>query len=390
MNTPTKPSKRPNCPYFSSGPTTKRPGFSLSALESAALGRSHRSATAKERLKHAIDRTRIVLDVPDDYRIAIVPASDTGAVEMCMWSMLGKQPLDVFAWENFGNDWVIDTREQLNLEDAKLHVADYGHLPDFSQARDDADIVFTWNGTTSGVRVPNADWIKPNSDRVVICDATSACFAQEIDWTKLDAVTYSWQKVLGGEAAHGMLILSPNAVRRLETYTPNWPVPKLFRMVKKGKLDESLFRGVTINTPSMLCLEDYLYCLDWAESLGGWAGLKRRSDESLKILEDWAEGVNWIEFLCSDSSVRSNTGVTLKFVDERVSSLSIEDQWNFVGHLTKSLEEEHVAFDIAAYRTAPPGLRIWCGGTVEPQDVALLTPWIEWAYAGAIDHVFGH
>ena len=383
MSTPPKPSKRPLCPYFSSGPTTKRPGFSLSALESAALGRSHRSVVAKERLKLAIDRTRDVLEVPDDYRIAIVPASDTGAVEMCMWSMLGKNPLDVFAWENFGNDWVIDTREQLNLDDAKLHVADYGYLPDFSQARDNADIIFTWNGTTSGVRVPNADWIKPNSERIVICDATSACFAQEIDWKKLDAITYSWQKVLGGEAAHGMLILSPDAVRRLETYTPNRAVPKLFRMAKNGKLDENLFKGITINTPSMLCVEDYLQCLDWAESLGGWRGLKSRSDESLKILEDWAHNIDWIDFLCSDPSLRSNTGVTFKFVDKQISSLSIEEQWNFVGQITKLLESETVAFDIAAYRTAPPGLRIWCGGTVEPENVALLIPWIEWAYAHA-------
>ena len=385
MSTPPKPSKRPLCPYFSSGPTTKRPGFSLSALESAALGRSHRSVVAKERLKLAIDRTRDVLEVPADYRIAIVPASDTGAVEMCMWSMLGKNPLDVFAWENFGNDWVIDTREQLYLDDAKLHVADYGYLPDFSQARDNADIIFTWNGTTSGVRVPNADWIKPNSDRVVICDATSACFAQEIDWKKLDAITYSWQKVLGGEAAHGMLILSPNAIRRLETYIPNRPVPKLFRMAKNGKLDENLFKGVTINTPSMLCVEDYLQCLDWAESLGGWRGLKNRSDESLKIIEDWAHSIDWIDFLCSDSSLRSNTGVTFKFVDKQISSLSIEEQWNFVSQITKLLESETVAFDIAAYRTAPPGLRIWCGGTVEPENVALLTPWIEWAYAHALN-----
>lgn len=384
MSTLAKPSKRPSCPYFSSGPTTKRPGFSLTSLESAALGRSHRSATAKDRLRQAIDRTRHILEVPDDYKIAIVPASDTGAVEMCMWSMLGKNPLDVFAWENFGNDWVIDTREQLHLDDAKLHVADYGLLPDFTEARDNADIIFTWNGTTSGVRIPNADWIKPNPDRVVICDATSACFAQEIDWKKLDAVTYSWQKVLGGEAAHGMLILSPNAVHRLETYTPERAVPKLFRMVKNGKLDENLFQGVTINTPSMLCVEDYLQCLDWAESLGGWKGLKNRSDESLKILENWASEISWIEFLCSDSSVRSNTGVTFKFVDERISSLSVEEQWKFVGQLTKLLEDETVAFDIAAYRTAPPGLRIWCGGTVEPDNVALLTPWIEWAYAQTI------
>ena len=285
MTTVAKPGVLPACPHFSSGPTAKRPGFSLSNLETAALGRSHRSGDAKKKLKAAIDRSKELLGIPADYRVAIVPASDTGAVEMCMWSMLGAKPVDVFAWESFGQDWVTDATKQLKLADCATYGADYGALPDFSKARDDADIIFTWNGTTSGVRVPNADWIKPNPDRVVICDATSAAFAQDIEWEKLDVVTYSWQKVLGGEAAHGMLILSPNAVRRLETYAPDRALPKLFRMTKGGKLNEDLFEGATINTPSMLCVEDYLQALDWCESLGGWKALKARSDESLAHLD---------------------------------------------------------------------------------------------------------
>ncbi|MEM6626086.1 MAG: phosphoserine transaminase [Pseudomonadota bacterium] len=380
MTTPVKPEMRPECAHFSSGPTAKRPGFSLENLETAVLGRSHRSKTAKARLKEAIDKTRDVLGVPDDYRIGIVPASDTGAVEMCMWSMLGAKPVDVFAWESFGKDWVTDAQKQLKLDDCELHVGDYGVLPDFSKARDDADIIFTWNGTTSGVRVANADWIKPNPERVVICDATSACFAQDMDWAKLDVVTYSWQKVLGGEAAHGMLILSPNAVRRLETFTPDRPLPKLFRMTKGGKLNEGIFEGATINTPSMLCVEDYIQALDWAAGLGGWKGLKARSDESLKILEDWAATTDWVDFLCADPALRSNTGVTLKIVDPRIAALSIDDQNAFVKKMTGKLEAEGVAFDAAGYRDAPPGLRIWCGATVEPSDVAKLTPWLDWAF----------
>ncbi|MEO1100807.1 MAG: phosphoserine transaminase [Pseudomonadota bacterium] len=381
MTTAAKPATRPACPHFSSGPTAKRPGFSLSQLESAALGRSHRSADAKAKLKEAIERTKTILGLPEGYRVAIVPASDTGAVEMCMWSMLGGRPTDIFAWESFGKDWVTDAVDQLKLDDCEIHVGDYGVLPPFEKARDDADIVFTWNGTTSGVRVPNADWIKPNPDRVVICDATSAVFAQEIEWEKLDVVTYSWQKVLGGEAAHGMLILSPNAVRRLESYVPDRPLPKLFRMTKGGKLNEALFEGATINTPSMMATEDYLKALDWCESIGGWRGLKSRSDESLATLTDWVARTDWIDFLCADDDVRSNTGVTFRIADPRIAGLGEDDQRAFVKRMMKRLEAENACFDAAAYAKAPPGLRIWCGGTVEPSDVAKLTPWLDWAFA---------
>ena len=381
MTNVAKPGVLPACPHFSSGPTAKRPGFSLEKLETAALGRSHRSGDAKKKLKAAIDRSKAILGIPDDYRVAIVPASDTGAVEMCMWSMLGAKPVDVFAWESFGQDWVTDATKQLKLPDCETYGADYGALPDFSKARDDADIIFTWNGTTSGVRVPNADWIKPNPDRVVICDATSAAFAQDIEWAKLDVVTYSWQKCLGGEAAHGMLILSPNAVRRLETYTPDRALPKLFRMTKGGKLNEDLFAGATINTPSMLCVEDYLQALDWCESLGGWTGMKARSDESLAHLTDWVAKTDWIDFLCPDADLRSNTGVTLTITDSRVAGLDEAGQRAFVKAMMKRLEAENACYDAAGYAKAPPGLRIWCGGSVEPSDVAKLTPWLDWAFA---------
>jgi phosphoserine aminotransferase len=298
-----------------------------------------------------------------------------------MWSMLGQRPVDIFAWESFGKDWVTDALEQLTDIDASVHVGDYGVLPDFAAARDDADIIFTWNGTTSGVRVPNADWITPNPDRVVICDATSAVFAQDIEWEKLDVVTYSWQKVLGGEAAHGMLILSPNAVRRLETYTPKRALPKIFRMTKGGKLNEALFEGATINTPSLLCTEDYLQALDWCEAIGGWTALKARSDESLETLTQWEAETDWVQFLCSSAAVRSNTGVTFKIADPRVASLDEKDQRAFVKKMMGLLDTEGVAFDAAGYAKAPPGLRIWCGGTVEPSDVAKLTPWLDWAFA---------
>lgn len=385
MTTVAKPAARPACPYFSSGPTAKRPGFSLSQLEDAALGRSHRSKLGKAKLKEAIDLTREALNVPDDYLIGIVPASDTGAVEMAMWSMLGAKPVDVFAWESFGEDWVKDTLEQLTDVDAKTYVAkEYGTLPDFSQARDDADIIFTWNGTTSGTKVPNADWIKPNPDRVVINDATSAAFAQDIDWAKCDVTTFSWQKILGGEAAHGMLILSPNAVKRLETYKPNRPLPKIFRMVKKGKVDLGIFEGATINTPSMLCVEDYIQALKWALDLGGWKALKARSDESLSILEDFVSENDWVDFLCADPATRSNTGVTLKITDDRFTALSDEDQAAFMKKMTGLLEKEEVAFDANGYRAAPPGLRIWCGATVEPSDVKALCPWLTWAFEETI------
>lgn len=378
--TTAKPVVRPACPHFSSGPTAKYPGFSLQNLVTAALGRSHRSGDAKKKLKAAIDRTKLILGLPEGYRVAIVPASDTGAVEMCMWSMLGAKPVDVFAWESFGEDWVTDATKQLKIADCKTHVAGYGTLPDFSKVRDDADIIFTWNGTTSGVRVRNADWIKPNPDRIVICDATSAAFSQDIEWAKLDVITYSWQKCLGGEAAHGMLILSPNAVRRLETYTPDRALPKLFRMTKGGKLDEELFEGATINTPSMLCVEDYLQALDWVERIGGWKKLKERSDESLRILTDWEKKTDWVQFLCPDEATRSNTGVTFKIVDPRVASLDEAGQRDFIKKFIKRLESENACYDAAGYAKAPPGLRIWCGGSVEPSDVAKLLPWLDWAF----------
>ncbi|MEO1786417.1 MAG: phosphoserine transaminase [Pseudomonadota bacterium] len=384
MTTVSKPDVRPACPHFSSGPTAKRPGFSFEQLGDAALGRSHRSREAKAKLKRAIDLTREVLEVPADYRIGIVPASDTGAVEMAMWSMLGERPVDIFAWESFGKDWVTDALEQLHDVDAEIHTADYGQHPDFSKARDDADIIFTWNGTTSGVRVPNANWIARNPDRVVINDATSACFAQEIDWAKCDVVTYSWQKILGGEAAHGMLILSPTAVDRLERYTPNRPLPKIFRLTKKGKLIEGIFEGATINTPSLMATEDYIQALEWAKSLGGWRALKARSDESLSILEDWVGKTDWIDFLCADPAIRSNTGVTLKITDPRFTALDLDGQKAFMKAMTGKLETEGAAFDANGYRDAPPGLRIWCGATVEPSDVAKLTPWLEWAFAETI------
>jgi len=349
-----------------------------------ALGRSHRSALGKAKLKEAIERTRQVLGLPEGYRVAIVPASDTGAVEMCMWSMLGQRPVDIFAWESFGKDWVTDALEQLTDVDASVYTGDYGVLPDFSAARDDADIIFTWNGTTSGVRVPNADWIRPNPDRVVICDATSAVFAQDIEWEKLDVVTYSWQKVLGGEAAHGMLILSPNAVRRLENYTPKRALPKVFRMTKGGKLNEALFEGATINTPSLLCTEDYLQALNWCESIGGWKALKARSDKSLEILTKWEKATDWVRFLCPSADVRSNTGVTFTIADPRVATLDEKAQRTFVKKMMGLLDDLGVAFDAAGYSKAPPGLRIWCGGTVEPSDVAKLTPWLDWAFAETV------
>jgi phosphoserine aminotransferase len=375
-----KPAVRPACPHFSSGPTAKYPGFSLQNLASAALGRSHRSGDAKKKLKAAIDRTRLILGIPHDYRVAIVPASDTGAVEMCMWSMLGAKPVDVFAWESFGQDWVSDAVKQLKLRDCSTYVADYGQLPDFARARDDADIIFTWNGTTSGVRVNGVDWIRPNPDRVVICDATSAAFSQEIAWDKLDVITFSWQKCLNEEATHNILILSPNAVRRLETYAPERALPKLFRMTKGGKLDEDLFQGATINTPSMLCVEDYLQALDWVERLGGWRQLKARSDESLEILAQWEAKSGWIEFLCKDPAVRSNTGVTFLIKDRRVAALDEAGQRDFIKRMMKRLETENACFDAAGYAKAPPGLRIWVGGSVEPSDVKKLLPWLDWAF----------
>lgn len=380
MSIPAKPAVRPADPRFSSGPTKKRPGWSLAALEGAALGRSHRSKLGKAKLKEAIDRTRALLDVPADHRIAIVPASDTGAVEMAMWSMLGERPVDVFAWESFGEEWVTDAK--LLKLDATLHVGrPYGALPDLAKARKDADIIFTQNGTTSGARIPNFDWIADDREGITINDATSAAFAQPVDWAKCDVVTYSWQKVMGGEAAHGMIILSPRAVARLESYTPDRPLPKIFRMTKKGKLDEALFEGATINTPSLLATEDYLDTLKWGESIGGLKALHARCDANAQVLHEWAANTPWIANLVDDPAVRSNTGVCLKVIDPRVTSLSEEAQAEFAKKLAGLLEKEGVALDAASYRSAPPGLRIWCGATVEASDVAALCPWIEWAFA---------
>jgi len=379
MNNTAKPGVRPVDARFSSGPTKKRPGWSLSALEGAALGRSHRSKPGKAKLKEAIDRTRALLEVPADFKIAIVPASDTGAVEMAMWSMLGGRPVDVFAWESFGEEWVTDAKA-LKI-DAALHVArPYGALPDFAKARKNADIIFTQNGTTSGAKIANFDWIAADREGITINDATSAAFAQPIDWAKCDVVTFSWQKVMGGEAAHGMLILSPRAVARLESYTPDRPLPKIFRMTKKGKLDAELFEGATINTPSLLATEDYLDTLKWGESIGGLKALHARADANAKALNDWADRTPWIANLVDDPALRSNTGVCLKVIDPRVTALSEEAQAEFAKKLAGLLEKEGVALDAASYRSAPPGLRIWCGATIEASDIAALTPWIEWAF----------
>jgi phosphoserine aminotransferase len=375
-----KPAVRPARPEFSSGPCAKRPGWNPENLRNAVLGRSHRSKLGKARLKEAIDLTRAVLEVPDDFLIGIVPGSDTGAVEMAMWSMLGPKPVQLLAFESFGKDWVTDVVKQLNLE-AEVIDAPYGQLPDLARLRPDCDLVFTWNGTTSGVRVPNADFIAADREGVVICDATSAAFAQPLDWAKLDAVTFSWQKALGGEAAHGVLILSPRAVARLESYIPPWPMPKLFRMTKGGKVNLEIFEGSTINTPSMLCVEDYLGTLGWAQRIGGLAELRRRADANLAVLEAWTQRAPWAAFLAEDPAIRSNTSVCLKVIDPRVTGLSADAQADFAKKLASALEKEGVALDIGGYRDAPPGLRIWCGATVETSDVEALTPWLDWAFA---------
>ena len=376
------PAARPRAPFFSSGPCAKRPGWSLQNLKTDSLGRSHRAKLGKARLKLAIDLTREVLAVPADYRIGIVPASDTGAVEMVLWSMLGARPVDMLAWESFGEGWVTDVVKQLKLDDARVITAPYGELPDLAQVDTKTrDVVFTWNGTTSGVRVPNADWIAADREGLTICDATSAAFAQTLDFAKLDVVTFSWQKVLGGEAAHGMLILSPRAVERLETYKPAWPLPKIFRMTKGGKINEGIFVGETINTPSMLCVEDYLDALNWAKSIGGLKALIARADANTKVLADWKAKTPWIDFLAKDASIRSNTSVCLKFTDPAITSLSEDAQADFSKKLVALVEKEGAGYDFAYYRDAPAGLRIWCGATVEAKDVELLTQWIDWAFA---------
>jgi phosphoserine aminotransferase len=365
-----KPSSKPANPNFSSGPCTKRPGYDISALNLQSLGRSHRSALGKARLQKAIDETSRLLNLPEGYKVGIVPGSDTGAMEMAMWSLLGQRPVDIFSWESFGAGWVTDITKQLKLENTRSFVAGYGEIPDFTQANPDHDTVFTWNGTTSGVKVKDADWISDERKGLTICDATSAVFAMDIDWPKIDVATFSWQKVLGGEGAHGMLILSPRAVERLESYTPSWPLPKIFRLTSKGQLIDGIFKGATINTPSMLCVEDYLDALNWIDEIGGLSAAIVKSEANLAVLAKYVSENEWIEFLATNADICSNTSVCLqlKATDEQIKAI------------IKLLADEKVAFDIGAYKDAPSGLRIWCGATVEKSDLVALLPWLSWAY----------
>jgi phosphoserine aminotransferase len=372
---------RPARPFFSSGPCAKRPGWTPQNLQLDTLGRSHRGKLGKARLKEAITRTKAVLEIPADYRVGIVPASDTGAVEMALWSMLGARPVDMLAWESFGEGWVTDVVKQLKLKDARILKAGYGEIPDLTQVDFTHDVVFTWNGTTSGVKVPNGNWIPDDREGLTFVDATSAAFAQDIAWNKVDVATFSWQKALGGEAAHGILILSPRAVERLETYTPPWPLPKIFRMTKGGKLIEGIFEGETINTPSMLAVEDYLDALKWAEQIGGLKALIARSNASLAAIADWVNTSTWAAFLAKDEAIRSNTSVCLKVVDPWFEALTPEAKADAAKKIASTLDKEGVAFDLGAYRDAPPGLRIWCGATVETADIKALLPWLDWAWA---------
>ncbi len=376
-----KPDTRPQNPCFSSGPTAKRPGWRASNLSTSSLGRSHRAKGAKARLQAVIDQSREVLGIPDDYLVGIVPASDTGAFEMAMWTMLGERGVDVLVWESFGAGWLTDAVKQLKLTDLREFQAPYGELPDLAQVDSDRDILFTWNGTTSGVRVPNADWIAADRGGLTFCDATSALFAMELDWPKCDVVTWSWQKALGGEAGHGMLALSPRAVARLESYTPAWPLPKIFRLTKGGKLNREIFAASTINTPSMLAVEDHLDALDWALSIGALPALIRRSETNLKAITDWVETTEGFDFLATDAATRSSTSICLKITDERFAAQPDDVQQGLIKKLVALLEEEGVAYDIGSYRDAPPGLRIWGGGTVETSDIEALMPWISWGYA---------
>jgi phosphoserine aminotransferase len=380
-STPAKPEVRPGRAEFSSGPCAKRPGWTPENLKDAVLGRSHRSKLGKARLQQAIELTRTLLEVPDSHLIGIVPGSDTGAVEMVLWSALGARPVQVLAFESFGKDWATDVVKQLKIKDAEVLDAPYGELPDLTKVRKDADVVFTWNGTTSGVRVPNADFIAADREGLSICDATSACFAQALDWDKLDVVTFSWQKALGGEAAHGVLILGPRAVERLETFAPDRPLPKLFRMTKGGKLNREIFEGSTINTPSMLCVEDAIDAMKWGEAIGGLSEMQARADRNLAVLERWVEATPWVEFLAANTAERSNTSVCLKVVDPKITALPEKAQADFAKKLASVLEKEGVALDVGGYRDAPPGLRIWCGTTVEEADLKALTPWLDWAFA---------
>ncbi len=376
-----KPTIKPHNPCFSSGPCAKRPGWSLDALSGASLGRSHRAKVGKEKLKEVIDRSRTLLNIPADYVLGIVPASDTGAVEMAMWSLLGARGVDVLAWEAFGKGWAADCKKQLKLADLRVFDAPYGELPDLSKVDWSRDVIFTWNGTTSGVRVPDAEWIAADREGLAICDATSATFAMDIPFAKLDVVTWSWQKALGGEGAHGMLALSPRAVARLTSHTPAWPMPKIFQLTKDGKLIDGIFVGETINTPSMLCVEDAIDGLKWAESVGGLNGLISRSERNLKLLTEWVRSTTWVDFLCEEPSQRSCTSVTFKISDPWYQALSTDAQAKALKDFTNLLEKENVAYDIGAYRDAPSGLRIWAGATVEHADLTALLPWLDWAWA---------
>lgn len=377
----TAPAVKPANPNFSSGPCAKRPGWTVEALAGALVGRSHRSKPGKARIQRAIDLTRELLEVPADYRIGIVPASDTGAVEMALWSMLGERGVDMLAWESFGEGWVTDVAKQLKLDDVRIIKAGYGELPDLSQVDTDRDVVFTWNGTTSGVRVPNADWIKADRKGLTICDATSAAFAQKLEFDKLDVVTFSWQKALGGEAAHGVLILSPRAVERLETFKPDRPLPKIFRLTKGGKLLEEVFEAATINTPSMICIEDAVDAMEWGLREGGLKGLQGRADANFKVLADWVAKTDWVEFLAKDAAYRSNTSVCFSIVDPAVTALDGDKQAAFAKAIVSRLDKAGVAYDIGAYKDAPSGLRIWAGSTVEAASLAALTPWLDYAFA---------
>lgn len=379
----TKPQKKPDNPNFSSGPCAKRPGWSPEVLQNAVLGRSHRGAAGKTKLAKAIQLSKDLLPIPDDYRLGIVPASDTGAVEMALWSLLGQRTVDLYAWENFSQTWLKEVANQLKIKHNQ-YTADYGELPDLSNYNPNNDCVFVFNGTTSGVRVPNLDWIADEREGLTICDATSAVFSQEINFSKLDVATWSWQKALGGEAAHGIIVLSPRAVQRLETYTPSRPLPKIFTLAKNGKLNEGIFEGATINTPSMLCVEDAIDAMKWLQSIGGQAAAQAISDKNLAIVSSWVTKNDWIDFLATSPQTRSNTSICLKVTDERFTDLSVDAQWSFIKQLCDLLETEHVAYDIKAYKTAPPGLRLWAGATIEPNNMAALLPWIEWAFAEVV------
>jgi phosphoserine aminotransferase len=381
MTTTAKPGQRPANPLFSSGPCAKRPGWSVANLDGAILGRSHRAKPGKERLKRAIDMTRELLRLPDDYLCGIVPASDTGAYEMAMWTMLGARGVDALAWESFGAGWVTDATKQLKLDDCRVITADYGDLPDLGQADMARDILFTSNGTTSGVRIPDYDWISADREGLTFADATSAAFAQPIDWPKVDVCTFSWQKVMGGEAGFGMLILSPCAVERLETYAPAWPLPKIFRLTKGGKLISGIFKGETINTPSLLAVEDYIDALSWANDIGGADELMARADRNADALNAWVDETAWIANLANDPATRSNTSVCLKIIDPEITALEPDAQAAFAKAIATRLDSEGVAYDIGAYRDAPPGLRIWTGSTIETSDILALTPWLDWAFA---------